>query len=179
MERRYSKLVFSGYTADNDLLDGFISGLTDANILQVLMDGPIVNWKCYGHITIDIEQAEFLGFINIKYGKLWSPCFHGAFKTGVEAAGWEMKKIAQWTFSIVSWFSYQLIRLLKSAGTTQGFLNSGGGGGGGGGGHGVRNQEFYWMGNFSRYGGWTDFQLMWGTSSSPPSLPHTNTHTHI
>ena len=75
VERRYSKLVFSGYTADNDLLDGFISGLTDVNILQVLMDGPIVNWKCYGHVTIDREQAEFLGFINIKYGKLWSPCF--------------------------------------------------------------------------------------------------------
>ena len=78
MERRYSKLVVIGYTAANDLLDGFISGLTDVNmdiILQVLMDGPIVNWKCYDHITIDREQAEFLGFINIKYGKLWSPCF--------------------------------------------------------------------------------------------------------
>ena len=172
MERRYSKLVFSGYTADNDLLDGFISGLTDANILQVLMDGPIVNWKCYGHITIDREQAEFLGFINIKYGKLWSPCFHGAFKTGVEDCSVDLFNS--------SWFSCQVIRLLKSAGTTQGFLNSGKGWGWGWWVGGVRNQEFYWMGNFSRYGGWTDFQLMWGTSSSPPlTTAHKHTHAHI
>ena len=67
--------------------------------------------------------------------------FHGAFKTGVEAAGWEMKKIARWIFSIVSWFSCQVIRLLKSEGTTQGFLNSGKGWGGGyeGEGLGIRN----------------------------------------
>ena len=61
------------------------------NILQVLMDGPSVNWKFCGNVTIDREQSKLLRLVNM--GSCGLHVFHGAFKTGVEAVGWEIKKL--------------------------------------------------------------------------------------
>ena len=61
------------------------------NILQVLMDGPSVNWKFYDNITVDREKSELSGPMNI--GSSGLHVLHGVFKTGVEAAGWEIKKL--------------------------------------------------------------------------------------
>ena len=55
------------------------------------MDWPSVSWKFYDNITIDKEKSELSGLINI--GSYGLHVLHGAFKTGVEAAGWEIKKL--------------------------------------------------------------------------------------
>ena len=101
VESRYLKLVFLGHTTASDLLDEFKSGLTDVdmdNILQVSMDGPSVNWKFYDSITTDREKSKLSGLINIR--SCGRHVLHGAFKTGVEAAGWEIKKLLNGLFQL-------------------------------------------------------------------------------
>ena len=73
------------------------------NILQVLMDGPSVNWKFYDSITIDREQSEL---INI--GSCGLYVLSGVSKTGVDAAGWEIRTCS------MDFFSCFMILLLGS-----------------------------------------------------------------
>ena len=61
------------------------------NILQVLMDGPSVNWTFYNNGTIDREQLEILGLKNIESCGLH--VLQGLFITGVVAAGWGINKL--------------------------------------------------------------------------------------
>ena len=76
------------------------------NILQVLMDGPSVNWKFYDSITIDREQSELSELINI--GSCGLYVLYGVLKTGVDAAGWEIRTCS------MDFFSCFMILLLGS-----------------------------------------------------------------
>ena len=101
VESRYLKSVFLGHTAASDLLNAFKSGLTDINmdnISQVSMDGPSVNWKFYDDITRDRDQFELSGLINI--GSCGLHVIHGMFKAGIEAVGWDLKKLLKGLFQL-------------------------------------------------------------------------------
>ena len=90
-----------GHTATVDLLDGFKSSLTDVdmcNILQVSMDDPNANWKFYYNVTMDREKSEISGYKNI--GSCGLHVLHGVFKTGIEVAGWEIKKLLDGRFQL-------------------------------------------------------------------------------
>ena len=86
------KSVFLGHARASDLLDRFKSCLADVhmnNTLQIMIDGPSANWKFYDTITMGSEQLELSGLINI--GSCGLHILHGAFQTGVETAGWEIR----------------------------------------------------------------------------------------
>ena len=99
-ESRYLKSVFLGHARASDLLDGFKSSLTDVhmnNTLQIMIDGRSANGKFYDTTTMGREQLELSGLINI--GGCGLHILHGAFQTGVETAGWEIRNCSMEFFN--------------------------------------------------------------------------------
>ncbi|XP_048580627.1 uncharacterized protein LOC116610226 [Nematostella vectensis] len=102
---RYIDSQFLGHTRAADLLQSFKLGLqklNPANLVQVSMDGPNVNWKFLEDLLEDREQTDpdLPKLINI--GACGLHVVHGAFKYGATATGWRLDKLLRslwYTFS--------------------------------------------------------------------------------
>ena len=63
------------------------------------MHGPSVHWKFFNSFTKKREEDELPALINI--GSCGLHVIHGAFKTGVEATNWNVKKTLRGAFNIL------------------------------------------------------------------------------
>ena len=63
------------------------------------MDRPSANWKFFNSVTKKREEDELPALINI--GSCGLHVIHGAFKTGVEATNWNIKKAFRGAFNIL------------------------------------------------------------------------------
>ena len=55
------------------------------------MDGPSTNWNVLQLLQEDCKEKEHSAIINI--GSCGLHVLHGAFKVGMEAAGWDVGKV--------------------------------------------------------------------------------------
>ena len=66
---------------------------------QISVDGPFVNWKFFNSVTKKREEDKLPALINIdSYGL---HMIHEAFKTGLEATNWNIKKTLRGAFYIL------------------------------------------------------------------------------
>ena len=93
-----------GHATANDLLENFsdvINNVDGGNrMIQVSVDGPSTNWKFFNLLQKDRVEKEQHNLIDI--GSCSLHIIHGAFKTGAESAGWNMKAILKGAFTILS-----------------------------------------------------------------------------
>ena len=61
------------------------SGLQAKNIIQVIMDGPSVNWKFYGELEKKVNTDHGTTLINS--GSCGLHVEHNSFKRGIDATG--------------------------------------------------------------------------------------------
>ena len=101
---RYLDSKFMGHATANDLLENFsdvINNVDGGNrMIQVSMDRPSTNWKFFNLLQKDRVEKEQHNLIDI--GSCSLHIIHGAFKTGAESAGWNMKAILKGAFTILS-----------------------------------------------------------------------------
>ena len=73
--------------------------LDQSKMCQKSMDGPSANWEFFNSVTKKREEDELPALINI--GSCGLHVIHGAFKTGVEATNWNIKKFLRGAFYIL------------------------------------------------------------------------------
>ena len=87
----------------NDLLENFsdvINNVDGGNrMIQVSMDGLLTNWKFFNSLQKARVKKERHNLIDIGSCSLY--IIHGAFKTGAESSGWNMKVILKGAFTIL------------------------------------------------------------------------------
>ena len=101
-EVKYWDSSFMGHCTSHDLKNLFnerISDLDLKKILQVSMDGPIVNLKFHRDVQSSCEELELPKLIDI--GSCSLHTIHGAFKTWVESTDWEIKKTFKSCFTLL------------------------------------------------------------------------------
>lgn len=99
---RYYDSSFLGHARHTDLLEHFktITDTLPANKLyQISMDGPNVNLKFYQEFSALHKENSFHGLINIGSCSLHK--VHGCFRTGVEATGWDIKKVLKGAYYVL------------------------------------------------------------------------------
>ena len=74
------------------------------NLKQISMDGPNMNWKLFQCFINKKESKELPGLINIGSYNLF--VLNNAFKTGANAAGWNLHKLMKACFQILHDFNY-------------------------------------------------------------------------
>ena len=93
IENRYWSFVFSGYTTYMDIFKVFQSGIKSLDltrIIQVSMDGPIVNYNFLQKVKDQKKELSSPGLTDFESCNLHT--IHGAFKVGVESTAWNLKK---------------------------------------------------------------------------------------
>ena len=60
-------------------------------LLQLSMDGPNANWSVFKLLHKDRCEKDYPNIIDI--GSCSLHVVHGAFKSGIEATNWDLKKI--------------------------------------------------------------------------------------
>ena len=99
----YLDSKFLGHATANDLVASFnkiINTIDSRNkMIQILMDGPSTNWKLFDFIHKDQEKKEQKKLLDI--GSCSLHIIHGAFKSGVEKNGWDMKSIFKAAYTIL------------------------------------------------------------------------------
>ena len=82
------------------ILSHFLNSIKDIDKsnIQVSMDGPSVNMKCYTELVKTQEEAHLPNLINI--GTYSLHVIHGAFKIGIESTNLEIKKTFKRKLSI-------------------------------------------------------------------------------
>ena len=91
--------TFLGHSAANDILQHFsdsVESINPSKIIHVSIDGPAVNHK---GLEDHREREELPKMINI--GSCNLHIVHGAFKSGFESTGWEMKKVLKGCYQIL------------------------------------------------------------------------------
>ena len=73
--------------------------LDQSKMCQKSMDGPSANWEFFNSVTKKREEDELPALINIVSCGLH--VIYGAFKTGVEATDWNIKKTLCGAFYIL------------------------------------------------------------------------------
>ena len=100
---RYLDSKFMGHATANNLLENFSDVLNNVDggnrTIQVSIDGPSANWKFFNLLQNDRVEKEQPNLIDIGSCSLY--IIHGAFKTGAESCGWNMKVILKGAFTIV------------------------------------------------------------------------------
>ena len=90
---------YLGHATHKDLLEGFDSSVPDLDLskmIQLLMDGPNVNWKIAGTLSKDKTENGLSQLIDI--GSCALHVINEAFQTGSIASSLNLKKIlkAEW-----------------------------------------------------------------------------------
>ena len=89
--------------------------LDQSKMCQISMDGPSVNWKFFSSVTKKREEDELPALINI--GSCGLHVIHGAFKTGVKATNWNIKKfcVVHSTFCMILQRDEKTMKVLQVA----------------------------------------------------------------
>ena len=79
-----------------DCLTSSLKNLLLERLLQLSMDGPNTNWSVLKLLREDRCEKNYPNIIDI--GSCSLHVVHGAFKSGIEATNWDLKKImkAMW-----------------------------------------------------------------------------------
>ena len=91
---KYFTSQFLGHTSATDLFSNIMEALSAVDgttIIQVLMDGPNVNWNLFEMICTDRINKGLPPLIN--FGSWSLHIVHGAFQTGCENTNWGLKAI--------------------------------------------------------------------------------------
>ena len=102
VESRYWNPKFFGHGTAADLEREFekhMEELDQSKMCQISVDVASVNWKFFSSVTKKREEDELPALINI--GSCGLHVIHGAFKTGVEATNWNIKKTLRSAFYIL------------------------------------------------------------------------------
>jgi len=94
VETRYFDSKFIKRPNAVNLLEELNKALTELpvkNMLQLSMDGPNTNWKVLELLNNQRSELELSELLDI--GSCGLHVIHGAFRTGVEATSWNIKKI--------------------------------------------------------------------------------------
>ena len=70
-----------------------------SKMIQVSIDGPIVNWKFLKELVSYRCECQLSQLINI--GSCGHHVINGAFHTGAEATSWDIKGTLKGTFQIL------------------------------------------------------------------------------
>jgi len=90
---RYWGSEFMGHASAETVaehLQSSISALPKAQIQQLAMDGPSVNWKLFELICNDLKDQANINLLNV--GSCGLHQVHGAFQAGAQSCGWEVSK---------------------------------------------------------------------------------------
>ena len=99
---RYYDSTFLGRGTHTDLLNHFKSitnGLPSNKVYQVSMDGPNVNLKSYKEFSRLYKEENCYCLIDVGTCSLHT--VHSSFRTGVEATGWNVKKVLKVAFHVL------------------------------------------------------------------------------
>ena len=99
---QYWDSKFLGHTRADDILVKFNSSMSNVGpnkMIHVSMDGPSPNWKFIESLKryrLENEQSQV-----IELGSGGLHIIHGAYKTGAESTGWELKEILKREFTLL------------------------------------------------------------------------------
>ena len=99
---RYWDSKCLGHSAHQDLLSHFnqsIDKIDLTKVVQISMDGPVVNLKFFEKLVNYLEEIGANGRIDI--GTCGLHIIHGTFTSGFEATRWSMKDLLKGCFQIV------------------------------------------------------------------------------
>ena len=118
VESRYWNSKFLGHGTAADLEREFekcMEELDQSKMCQISMDGPSVNWEFFNSVSRKREEDELPALINI--GSCGLHVVHGAFKTGVEATNWNIKKlcVVHPTFCMILQRDEKTVKVLQVA----------------------------------------------------------------
>ena len=99
----YLDLKLMGHATAYELLENFSDTINNTDggnrMIQVSMDGPSTNWKFFNLLKKDCVEKEQHNLTDI--GSCSLHIIHGAFKTGAESFGWNMKAILKGAFTVL------------------------------------------------------------------------------
>ena len=93
MVMQYWGSEFMGHASAETMaehLQSSISALPKAQIQQLAMDGPSVNWKLFELISNDLKHQAIIKLLNV--GSCGLHQVRGAFQAGAQSCGWEVSK---------------------------------------------------------------------------------------
>ena len=94
VQSRYFTSIFMGHARavdiEEDLKKG-IESLQKANLLQLSMDGPNVNWKVFEDLQSEIQLEN--GKNLLKVGSCGLHVIHGAFRSAMSETGWDIETL--------------------------------------------------------------------------------------
>ena len=89
VQSRYFTSIFMGHARavdiEEDLKKG-IESLQKANLLQLSMDGPNVNWKVFEDLQSEIQLENGKNLLNV--GSCGLHVIHGAFRSAMSETAW-------------------------------------------------------------------------------------------
>eukprot|EP00731_Ephydatia_muelleri_P000477 Em0001g477a len=94
VQSRYFTSIFMGHARavdiEEDLKKG-IESLQKANLLQLSMDGPNVNWKVFEDLQNEIQLENGKNLLNV--GSCGLHVIHGAFRSAMSETGWDIETL--------------------------------------------------------------------------------------
>lgn len=112
---RYWDSVFLGHTRAVDLKNAFVGSLVGhdksdrdydvsrknifSKLLQVSMDGPVVNWSFLEKLKQEIRECDEDPNL-VDCGSCGLHVVHGAFRTGADATGWQLDVVLRNLYSL-------------------------------------------------------------------------------
>jgi hypothetical protein len=99
---RFYGSSFIGHATAKDMLKSFNEDfdLNLANVFQLSMDGPNVNWSFYDILQKDIARETNRDCSMLNLGSCGLHILHNAFKSGVTATKWETSSILSSAYNL-------------------------------------------------------------------------------
>jgi hypothetical protein len=94
VQSRYFTSIFMGHARAVDIeedLTKAIQSLQKANLLQLSMDGPNVNWKVFEDLQSEIQLENGKNLLNV--GSCGLHVIHGAFRSAMSETGWDIETL--------------------------------------------------------------------------------------
>ena len=94
VQSRYFTSIFMGHARAVDIeedLKKAIESLQKANLLQLSMDGPNVNWKVFEDLQSEIQLENGKNLLNV--GSCGLHVIHGAFRSAMSETGWDIETL--------------------------------------------------------------------------------------
>ena len=94
VQSRYFTSIFMRHARAVDIeedLKKAIQSLQKANLLQLSMDGPNVNWKVFEDLQSEIQLENGKNLLNV--GSCGLHVIHGAFRSAMSETGWDIETL--------------------------------------------------------------------------------------